>query len=93
MDTLATRAEYLRRTAGLGVREADRLAGTHRGQCAQIERGHRENPRRDALVKIAALYGARLDWLLTGEGKAPSERSIKRAVAAAVAASGGEVRS
>lgn len=80
---MAERVAYLRTTAGLGQREADRLAGLHRGQSGEFERGTRENPRRDSLVKLGALYGAPLAWLLTGTGKAPGPRTIKRSVEAA----------
>lgn len=80
MRLLSERVAYLRRVAGLGQREADRLAGLHRGQSGEFERGTRANPRRDSLVKLGALYGAPLAWLLTGEGKAPGARTIKRSV-------------
>jgi transcriptional regulator with XRE-family HTH domain len=80
MRLLSERVAYLRRVAGLGQREADRLAGLHRGQSGEFERGTRENPRKDSLVKLGALYGAPLAWLLTGEGRAPGARTIKRSV-------------
>lgn len=80
MRSLAERVAYLRRVAGLGQREADRLAGLHRGQSGEFERGTRENPRRDSLVKLGALYGAPLTWLLTGQGSAPAQRTVKRCV-------------
>lgn len=82
MRTLAERVAYLRACAGLGCREADRLAGTHRGFSSEVEHGHRLSPKTESLVKLAELYGAPKGWLIAGDGKAPSPRVVKRAVAA-----------
>jgi hypothetical protein len=80
MRTLAERVAYLRRCAGIGCREADRLAGTHRGFSAEVENGNRLNPKVGSVGMLAELYGAPKGWLLTGDGKAPSKRSVARAV-------------
>lgn len=82
MRTLAERVAYLRECAAIGCREADRLAGTHRGFSAEVENGKRLNPRTDSLARLAELYGATKGWLITGDGRAPSARAVRRAVAA-----------
>jgi hypothetical protein len=85
MRTLAERLAYLRACAGIGCREADRLAGTHRGFSAEVENGKRLSPRADSLGLLAELYGAKKGWLVAGEGKPPSKRAVQRAVGARTA--------
>jgi len=80
MRTLAERLAYLRRCAEIGCREADRLAGTHRGFSAEVENGKRLNPKVESLGLLAELYGSPKGWLIAGEGKAPSKRAIARAI-------------
>lgn len=91
MDTLAKRAAYLRDCARIGQREADRLAGVGRGWTGGVERGERRDPRGDYLDKIARLYGVKIEWLLRGEGRQPSERAVRTAVATRKAAAGAGV--
>lgn len=82
MDTLAQRARLLREYAGIGQREADRLAGTHRGFTGEIERGGRVNPRAGGVSKLARLYGVTVEFLISGDGETPSKDNVAAKVAA-----------
>ena len=66
----------------MSCREVARLAGLTEGHVNQIER---RNPRieADTLASIARVFGVSLDWLYAGEGRAPSDRALAAAVAAA----------
>lgn len=81
MTTLATRARLLREYAGIGQREADRLADVTRGLSGSIEREEVESPRAEALLSLSALYGVSIEWLLSGKGEEPDRRAVARAVA------------
>lgn len=91
MRTLAERVAYLRKCAGIGRREADRLAGTHRGFSAEVENGKRLNPKVESIGLLAELYGTTTGWLLAGEGRPPSKRSVAQAVETTKVAKDAEV--
>lgn len=71
---------WLRNTAGLSGREVDQLAGLTNCRTGSLERGDIPNPRIHTVEKIAALFDVRLEWLLTGQGRAPTKRSLVKAV-------------
>ncbi len=79
-DSLSARLRALRDVAGITQREADRLAGVHRGHVWQIEEGGRTNPTVQTLSAFAALFGVSLDWLAVGRGDAPSADAVRAAV-------------
>ena len=87
MDNLSTfgaRVRYLREQVdGLACAELDRLADLHRGHVWQIEDGSRENPESKTVRALARVLGCSVGWLLDGEGKTPSGRTVRAAVAAA----------
>ena len=87
LSTFGARVRHLRALVpGLEQAELNRLAGLHRGQVWQIEEGHRENPTRESVAGLRRVLGASADWLLFGEGTAPSARRVRAAVEAARAA-------
>lgn len=68
LDTFGGRVAALRNLVpGLAMRELDSLAGLHAGHCWQIERGNRENPTRDTVRPLAAVFGVTSGFLLEGE--------------------------
>jgi len=76
MDTLAKRVRYLRESAGIGQREADRLAGIVRGFSGSLEREEVAEPTASRLAALAGVYGVAVEWLLTGKGETPSPRAV-----------------
>lgn len=82
-ESLSVRLRELRQIAEITQREADRLAGIHRGHVWQLEDGGRDNPTTHTLLALARLYGTSLDWLATGEGTAPTPSEVRAAVARA----------
>ena len=81
--SLSARLRALRDVAGITQREADRLAGVHRGHVWQIEEGGRTNPTVQTLSAFAALFGVSLDWLAAGRGEPPMDDAVRAAVALA----------
>ena len=68
LDTFGGRVAALRRIVpDLSMRELDALAGLHPGHCWQIERGNRENPTRDTVRPLAAVFGVTAGFLIEGE--------------------------
>lgn len=63
--------------------ELDRIAGLCRGHVSAIETGAKDNPTINTLRPIAQSLGASLDWLASGQGQAPDEHAVRRAVLAA----------
>lgn len=55
------------------VNAAARDTGISQRTLARIADGTVENPRADALQKLAAFYQVSLEWLVTGEGQGPDE--------------------
>jgi transcriptional regulator with XRE-family HTH domain len=92
--TIGHRLATLRRAADISARELDRLAQLGEGHVSMVESGRRPNVESSTAVKLAAVFEASLDWLLTGKGDAPSDRRVRAAVerARAVSASAAEGR-
>lgn len=68
LNTFGGRVTALRRLVpDLAMRELDALAGLHAGHCWQIERGNRENPTRDTVRPLAAVFGVTAGFLIEGE--------------------------
>ncbi len=93
LTTLAERVAHARALAHtdecrLSNRELDRIAGLHHGHSRAIEDGKRTNPEYETTRKLAAALGARVGWLLEGEGAPPSAEDVRLAVARARAAAG-----
>jgi len=77
------RIKAARELAGISTRDCDRLAGLKQGVCWSVENSESGNYELRTLVKLTAVLGLSLDFVVLGAGKAPSERRIKAAVAAA----------
>lgn len=78
--------ERLRATrllAGVSARELGRLARLQHSHVSLIESGAVANVRVDTLAALARALGCSLDWLVNGEGDAPSEATVRAAVDAA----------
>jgi transcriptional regulator with XRE-family HTH domain len=78
---LAERLSWSREQARLSKAELEALAGLPPTSVHYIERGR--SPSAEALQRIAAVLGASTNWLLSGEGQAPTPEAIVLAVLAA----------
>jgi len=83
MSNLAERLRHLRENAGLSAKALDVLADLTPGHTTLIETGRRADPSASTVEALASVLGVTLDWLVTGEGREPSERSVRAAVDAA----------
>ncbi len=79
---LGGRIESLRRSAGLSARELDALAGLQPGHARHIERGKitPDGVGARPIAAIARVLGSSIDWLYTGAGRPPGERTVKVAI-------------
>lgn len=82
MVTLPERLRALRNIADISARASDRLAGLHEGHTRHIELG-RWSPGPKTAAALAHVFGASLDWLVSGAGRAPSAKRVRDAVARA----------
>ena len=85
--SLSEHVRMARALSGISARELDRLANLAEGHTSLIENGSRPNVEARTAAAIAQVLGVSLDWLVSGEGKAPTERGVKAAVEAARAKS------
>lgn len=77
--TLATRLRgIIDRVHEGSVRRAAQLVGIPQPTLDRIVRGASLNPRSDALQRLAQAYDVSIDWLLTGAGKGPDDRTLLR---------------
>lgn len=91
--SLGARLRSVRELAGLSARELDRLAGQAEGHATVIELRESTAVRTDTADRYARVLGVSLDWLVSGSGDAPTQRSVRLAVdraRAALAATGTE---
>lgn len=87
-STFTARVTFLREKAGVSARELDRLAGLAEGHVSMLELRERRGeggsrPHSRTAIRLATVLGASLEFLLLGEGAAPSTATMKAAVAAA----------
>lgn len=80
IDSLPARLRWARETAGLSKRALSDLAGLDPSHVRLIEAGDRLDPRVDTLGGIARVLGTTVDWLAFGNGVAPDESHIAKAV-------------
>lgn len=84
--SLGERLAYLRSLTDLKARALDRLV---RGRALGttytrlVETGARPRINADLANRYAMVLGCSLDWLVRGEGRAPSKAAVLRAVAVA----------
>jgi hypothetical protein len=86
--SFAARVERLRKQANLGARELDRLAGLAEGHVSMLEWRQRNTgggarTEMRTATRIAAVLGASLDYLMMGDGPAPTAEAVCAAVEAA----------
>jgi transcriptional regulator with XRE-family HTH domain len=77
---LGDRLQKTRELAECTARELDRLAETAEGHASLIESGVVKNVTVETAAALAKVLGVSLDWLITGDGKSPSERAVRAAV-------------
>lgn len=78
-SVVGTRIRQAREMAGISARELDRLAGLSENHTSLLESVVRD-VRTETAAAIARTLGVSLDWLVLGEGKAPTERTVRAAV-------------
>jgi transcriptional regulator with XRE-family HTH domain len=69
--------------ADVGNRELDRLAGLKPGHSWLLEHRDDPNPELRTLQGLAGAYGVPVGYLAAGEGKEPTQRSVRAAIDAA----------
>lgn len=77
MKTLPERLAWARGAAGLSARGLDRKAGLHGGHTQLIESGRRVDPSSETVKRLARALGISIDWLIDGNGMAPSEDALR----------------
>lgn len=88
LGTLAGRVSLIHELSGLDRSEMSALATLTQCHVGMIIRGDVKEPSAATLIKIAHTFGTSLEWLMTGEGEAPTRQSVLLAIRAATAASG-----
>jgi len=83
---LPERLRALREMAGLTRKELAKLSGLADSHVGLIESARRSAPSAETLAKIAKATGVPLGWLATGDGRAPTSRAVKAAIARATEA-------
>lgn len=79
-EEIASRLKGARQLClGLSTRELDRLAGTSEGHASYVESG-KGGTETTTLDKLAGALGLTLDYLVRGDGKAPTAESVSAAV-------------
>lgn len=77
MNTLAERLQWARGLTELSARDLDKLANLTPGHTTAIEVGRRASPSAETARAIARALGVSLDWLVDGNGMAPSEQQLR----------------
>lgn len=77
MKTLAERLRWARGLTGLSARDLDRLAHLTPGHTNNIEAGRRKEPSAETVRSLARALGVSCDWLIDGNGMAPSEQQLR----------------
>lgn len=84
-EGLSCRLRAARERGAISAYKLDQLANLTIGHVYAIERGARANMEVKTAEKLARTLGVSLDWLIAGTGDAPSESSVRSAVADAMA--------
>lgn len=85
-ERICERLRAARELAGISCRTLDALAGITPGHTSAIEAGRRGNPESRTAIALAHALGLTIDWLLLGDGDAPTEMGVRAAVAKATRA-------
>lgn len=86
--TLAERLRLARGYTGLSARKISALAGLAPSHVGYLETTAGANPEVKTIAAIARVFGVTTGWLMSGEGKDPTERQICESVTAAISAHG-----
>ena len=75
---IAERLKWARRLTGMSQRRLTEAAGLKSdGPVRHAESGHTDTLDSKSAVSLAAVLGCSVDWLLTGEGEAPTDEHLK----------------
>lgn len=80
---LPERVAVLRKQGGVSASELSSLAGLSPAHVALIERGSRPNITVTTAMAIARVFGVSVEYLVAGEGPAPSPDDVVAAIARA----------
>ena len=86
MKTLSGRLRWARKAAGISISQLDHLVGLTPGHVRQIETGTLKDIRVSTANRLSKALGISIEWLVTGDGTAPSAGEIRRTVARAMSA-------
>lgn len=76
---LGRRVASLRRAAGIGARTLSLRIGATHSVIAQLESGDIQDLRSSLALPLARSLGVTVEFLLTGEGKAPTPEQVRAA--------------
>jgi transcriptional regulator with XRE-family HTH domain len=82
METLSERLKFARGLADLSCRRLALLAGRTPQWASALERGAYASPSAASIAAIGRVLGVSIEWLLSGAGEAPTEESVRAAIAA-----------
>ena len=80
LSGFASRLAALRRRGRLSARSLSLLAGQSESFVGGHERGGAESARGEAIVALADVLGASIEWLAAGRGEPPSDEQIDAAL-------------
>jgi hypothetical protein len=69
--------------AGLGPRAVDDLAGLYPGHARQLLNGSKSLMRATTALALARIFGTTVKYIIEGDGVAPTDRTVRKAVARA----------
>lgn len=81
--TFASRLRQTREAAKISGSELSKLAGVSRGLVSSIETGTTTRPQITTLMAIANVFGVSCEYLLNGEGAAPTKAELRERLIAA----------
>lgn len=80
---LATRLRHAREVSGISGRQLGQIAGLSTSIVSHLENDRYGTPNGETLQAICAVLGISVDWLLSGNGPAPTDDAIRGASNAA----------
>jgi len=80
---IADRIKILRERSGLTPRRLGMLAGLAPSHVATLEEGRVSNIQLETAAQLARVTGATPEWIAFGVGRAPSQTTVRKRIAAA----------
>lgn len=78
--SIGERLRQTRLKARLSASALGRRAGLSKSIVSMIENGDRKDPQSSVVWRLSKVLGVTADWLVSGEGKEPSEAEVLASV-------------